>query len=298
MIVYLKTAKIKSLTLIHKRGMDTKQQFPSQDSLIKLRQEMKLRNFSQKTIKSYLYYITDFLDKSNKQIRQISGPDIRNYLEKLADLGVSASTLNCAYSALKFYFEKIMFRKFFVSIPRAKKEKHLPDVLSKEEIVRMLACLKNPKHYCIVVLLYGSGLRVGEVVRLKMKDIDLERMTLLVYQGKGKKDRCTVLSELLKDILSRQQKVKVPEDFLFTNAKEKHLSEASVQKIVAKAGKEAGINRTVSPHTLRHSFATHLLENGTDVRYVQELLGHSDIRTTQIYTHVTNPAMRNIKSPL
>lgn len=278
--------------------MDKKQQFPSQDPLVKLRQEMKLRNFSQKTIKSYLYYITDFLSKSNKQIRQVSSVDVRNYLENLADSGTSASTLNCAYSAMKLYFEKIMFRRFFATIPRAKKEKHLPEVLSKDEIVKILACLKNPKHYCIVGLLYGSGLRVGEVVCLKMKDIDLERMTLRVYQGKGKKDRYTVLPDSLIDILSRQQKVKLSDDFLFTNSQGKHLSEASVQKIVAKAAREAGINRIVSPHTLRHSFATHLLENGTDVRYVQELLGHSDIRTTQIYTHVTNPAIRNIKSPL
>jgi site-specific recombinase XerD len=278
--------------------MDIKQQFPSQDSLIKLRQEMKLRNFSQKTIKSYLYYITDFLGKSNKQIRQISGVDVRNYLEKLADSEASASTLNCAYSALKLYFEKIMFRKFFATIPRAKKEKHLPEVLSKDEIVKMLACLKNLKHYCIAVLLYGSGLRVGEVVRIKMKDIDLDRMTLRVFQGKGRKDRYTVLSESLRAVLDRQQKIKGYDDFLFTNPKGKHLSEASIQKIVAKAAQEAGISRVVSPHVLRHSFATHLLENGTDMRYIQELLGHSDIRTTQIYTHVTNPALRNIKSPL
>ncbi|OQA36940.1 MAG: Tyrosine recombinase XerD [Parcubacteria group bacterium ADurb.Bin326] len=278
--------------------MDIKQQFPSQDPLIRLRQEMKLRNFSQKMIKSYLYYITDFLAKSNKQIRQVSSVDVRNYLEKLADSGTSASTLNCAYSAMKLYFEKIMHRRFFATIPRAKKEKHLPEVLSKDEIIKILACLKSPKHHCIVGLLYGSGLRVGEVVRLRMKDIDLNQMVLRVYQGKGKKDRYTVLPESLKDILSRQQKLKLPDDFLFTNPRGKHLSEASVQKIVAKAAREAGINRVVSLHALRHSFATHLLENGTDVRYVQELLGHANIRTTQIYTHVTNPALRNIKSPL
>jgi len=278
--------------------MNIKQQFSSQDPLIKLRQEMKLRNFSQKTIKSYLYYITDFLSKSNKQIRQINSSDIRNYLEKLADSGTSASTLNCAYSALKMYFEKIMFRKFFVTIPRAKKEKHLPEVLSKDEIIKMLSHLKNPKHHCIVSLLYGSGLRVGEVVRIKMKDLDLERMVLLVRQGKGKKDRFTILPESLKDILNKQKQIKSPDDYLFTNPNDNHLSEASVQKIVAKTAREVGINRVVSPHTLRHSFATHLLENGTDMRYVQELLGHSDIRTTQIYTHVTNSAIRNIKSPL
>ena len=278
--------------------MNIKQQFSSQDPLIKLRQEMKLRNFSQKTIKSYLYYITDFLSKSNKQIRQINNSDVRNYLEKLADSGTSTSTLNCAYSALKMYFEKIMFRKFFTTIPRAKKEKHLPEILSKDEIIKMLSHLKNPKHHCIVSLLYGSGLRVGEVVRIKMKDVDLERMVLLVRQGKGKKDRFTILPESLKDILNKQKQIKSSDDYLFTNPNNKHLSEASVQKIVAETARVVGINRVISPHTLRHSFATHLLENGTDMRYVQELLGHSDIRTTQIYTHVTNSVIRNIKSPL
>jgi site-specific recombinase XerD len=196
------------------------------------------------------------------------------------------------------YLEKIMFRKFFATIPRAKKEKHLPEVLSKDEIIKMLSHLKNPKHHCIISLLYGSGLRVGEVVRIKMKDLDLERMVLLVRQGKGKKDRFTILPESLKDILNKQRKIKSSNDYLFTNPNNKHLSEASVQKIVAKTARGVGINRVVSPHTLRHSFATHLLENGTDMRYVQELLGHSDIRTTQIYTHVTNSAIRNIKSPL
>ncbi|MFA5124439.1 MAG: site-specific tyrosine recombinase/integron integrase [Patescibacteria group bacterium] len=278
--------------------METNQHYPSQDPLVKLRQEMKLRNFSHKTIKSYLYYITDFLNKSKKQIRQINSSDIREYLENMSDSGISASTMNCAYSALKMYFEKIMFRKFFVAIPRAKKEKHLPEVLSRTEILKMLNSLSNPKHHCIVALLYGSGLRVGEVVRIRIKDIDLERMSLRIYQGKGKKDRYTVLPESLKSILSAQCKIKLSTDFLFTNGRGSHLTEASIQKIVDQSAKKAGINRKISPHTLRHSFATHLLENGTDIRYIQELLGHSNIKTTQIYTHVARSMISNIKSPL
>ncbi len=266
--------------------------------MARLRQEMKLRNFSTKTIKSYIYYISDCLKKSNKQAREITGGDVRDYLEKLADLGMSASTLNCAYSALQLYFEKILRRKFFFSIPRAKKEAHLPSVLSKSEVVAMIGTIKNPKHHCIVSLLYGTGLRVGELVRIKTRDIDLVRMILRVYQGKGKKDRQTIIPKTLETILRGQQKVKQPNDYLFTNGRGERLTETTIQKIVAQAAEKVKIGKVVTPHTLRHSFATHLLENGTDIRYIQELLGHAKLQTTQIYTHVAANNLKNIKSPL
>lgn len=278
--------------------MNQSHYYPSQDPMVKLRQEMKLRNFSQKTIKSYLYYISDCLKKSNKQARAVTGGDIRNYLENLVSFGMSSSTLNSAYSALKFYFETILRRKFFFNIPRSKKEKHLPTVLSKEEIAKILSVVQNPKHRCIVALLYGTGLRVSELTHIKMCDIDLSRGLIRVFQGKGKKDRLTLLPESLKEVLSKQSKLKTPDDFLFTNGRGGRLTEASIQKIVAHAAVEAGIGKTVSPHTLRHSFATHLLENGTDIRYIQELLGHAKLQTTQIYTHVASSNLKNIKSPL
>jgi len=266
--------------------------------MLKFRQEMILRNFSQKTIKSYLYYTSDCLKKSNKPIREINGRDVRDYLEGLVNLGMSASTLNCAYSALQLYFEKILCRRFFFNIPRAKKEKHLPIVLSKEEVGRMIKVTVNPKHNCIISLLYGTGVRVSELTHIRMRDIDLDRMMLLVYQGKGKKDRLTILPQSLKDILMRQCKVKIPDDFLFTSRDGGRLTEATIQKIVAQAAKKAGVNKTVSPHTMRHSFATHLLEAGTDIRYIQELLGHSKLQTTQIYTHVAQNNLEYIHSPL
>lgn len=286
------------LTLIHKGGMNQNHYYPSQDPMARLRQEMKLRNFSPKTVKNYLYYISDCLKKSSKQARQINSQDIRSYLEKMADAGASSSTLNCAYSALRFYFETILRRKFFFAIPRAKKSQHLPIILSREEARRMVGILSNPKHRCIVSLLYGTGLRVGELVRLQMRDIDISRGVLRVFQGKGKKDRLTILPVSLKEILARQSKLKTPDDFLFTNGRGGRLTEASIQKIVALAARHAGIGKNVSPHTLRHSFATHLLENGTDIRYIQELLGHAKLQTTQIYTHVADNNLKNIKSPL
>lgn len=278
--------------------MNQNQYFPSQDPMVKLRQEMKLRNFSQKTVESYVYYISACLKKSNKTARMVAGADIRDYLNSLADAGFASSTINSAYSALKFYFEVILRRKFFFNIPRAKKEKHLPVVLSKEETVRLISSTVNPKHRCILSLLYGTGVRVSELTHIKMRDIDLDRMILRVYQGKGKKDRFTILPLSLKDILTKQQKLKTPEDFLFTNGRGARLTEATIQKIVAQAAVRAGVRKTVSPHTLRHSFATHLLENGTDIRYIQELLGHAKLQTTQIYTHVARNNLAGIKSPL
>lgn len=272
--------------------------YPSQDPIAKLAQEMKLRKFSQKTVKSYCYYITNCLDWSRKNAREITTDDIRAYLEKKADEQASASTLNTAYSALKFYFGNILRRKFFLSVPRAKKDKKLPTVLSKQEVQRMIALTKNPKHQCMLSLLYGAGLRVGELVRLRAQDINVERGMIEIKNSKGAKDRYTLLPGKLKEVLAKQKSLKQPSDYLFTNGQGGRLTEETAQKVVAQASERAAIDKRVSPHTLRHSFATHLLEGGVDVRYVQELLGHANIRTTQIYTHVTSSALRGITSPL
>jgi len=278
--------------------MNKNQYFPSQDPMVKLAQEMRLRNFSVKTIKSYTYYISDCLKKSNKSARSVSGGDVRTYLENLAEVGLSSSTINTAYSALQFYFQTILHRNFFADIPRAHKEKHLPIVLSKEEVKKMIEITKNPKHNCIISLLYGTGVRVSELTHIKMFDIDFDRKMLRVYQGKGKKDRMVILPEKLLPILKIQATLKIPKDFLFTNGRGGRLNEAAIQKIVSHAAGQAGIGKNVSPHTLRHSFATHLLENGTDIRYIQELLGHAKLQTTEIYTHVANNNLAKIKSPL
>ena len=159
--------------------------YPSQDPMVKLTQEMKLRKFSEKTIKSYCYYITNCLAWSRKNARDINTDDIRAYLEKMADEQAAASTLNTAYSALKFYFGNILRRKFFLSVPRAKKDKKLPTVLSREEVQRMIALTKNPKHHCMLSLLYGAGLRVGELVRLRAQDVDIARGMIIVKNSKG-----------------------------------------------------------------------------------------------------------------
>ncbi|KKU26818.1 MAG: phage integrase family protein [Candidatus Magasanikbacteria bacterium GW2011_GWA2_46_17] len=271
---------------------------PSRDPIILLRQEMKLRGLSQKTVKSYLQYITACLAFARKNPKEIGGTDVRAYLENLADKQYSASTLNTAYSALLFYFQTILRRNFFVSIPRIKKPRTLPAVITKQEVRRMIEGIKNPKHQCVIQLLYGTGMRVGELVRLRMWDIDFERNLIGVVRGKGAKDRLVLLPKTLVPILRKQRQLKKNGDFLFTNTRGDRLTEATIQKIVFSAARNAGITKNVTPHTLRHSFATHLLEAGVDIRIIQELLGHAKLATTQIYTHVARNTLQHVQSPL
>ncbi|MFA5029338.1 MAG: site-specific tyrosine recombinase/integron integrase, partial [Patescibacteria group bacterium] len=254
-------------------------------------------NYSPKTIKTYLYYNNELLNFCKKCPREIDTQDIKNYLGYLSDTK-SASTLSIAYNAIQFYYREIWKRSFFLNIHQPKKPKYLPAVLSKEEVDKMLGLTKNPKHHSIISLLYGTGIRVGELVRIKMRDVDLDRMMLRVFQGKGKKDRLAILPDKLRKILSIQMKLKGGDEYLFTNGRGQHLTEATIQKIVANSAMLAGIKKAVSPHTLRHSFATHLLEDGVDIRYIQELLGHARLQTTQIYTHVAKSHLSGIRSPL
>lgn len=272
--------------------------YPSKDPIAKLRQEMKLRGLSQKTIKSYVQYISQCLSFANRGPLEVRADDVRSFLEFLADRGRSPATLNVAYSALRFYFGSILHRGFFTGIPRAKKVRALPVVLSKDEARRVVAAMDNPKHRCILQLLYGTGMRVGELVRLRMGDVDFERGLIVVKHGKGAKDRLVMLPAGVRDTLVNQRRLKIPNDFLFTNGRGGRLTEETIQKIVRQAAYHAGVEKVVTPHTLRHSFATHLLEQGTDIRYVQELLGHSSVKTTQIYTHVTSTHIAHLASPL
>jgi site-specific recombinase XerD len=262
-----------------------------------LERELRIRNYSNKTSDAYVYYNQELLKFHKKDPRGITTEDIKNYLDFLGN-DRSASTVSVAYNALLFYYKTIWHRQFFINLPHPKKEKHLPVVLSKEEVVKMILSLKNPKHHCIISLLYGTGVRVSELTHIKIRDIDLDRMTLRVFQGKGKKDRMTLLPKVLKPVLEKQQSLKKPDNYLFTNGRGGRLTEATIQKIVALASGRANIDKNVTPHTLRHTFATHLLENGTDIRYIQELLGHAKLQTTQIYTHVANNSLKNIVSPL
>ncbi len=184
-------------------------------------------------------------------------------------------------------------------MPRPRRERRPPTVLSQAEVRPLIRAPRNLKHRALLMLVYSSGLRVSEVVRLRVEDVDVERRLLHVRQAKGRKDRITLLSPAALKVLRAYASLERPREWLFPGGRSgRHLTTRSVQKIVEKARRSAGISRRFSTHALRHSFATHLLEAGTDLRYIQALLGHSSSRTTEIYTHVTRPALSRIESPL
>jgi len=272
------------------------------DPMLSLEQELILRGFSRRTVSAYIYYNKELLRFANyKSSKEINKQDIKDYLEFLINSGKATSTVNITINALKFYYEQILQRKFFgdLGIKRPKKPKKLPDILSKLEVLMMIDSTDNPKHKCIIALLYGSGLRANELRKIKMKDIDFERKLLKVRQGKGEKDRITILPGSILFILKKQQRLKDFNDYLFTGIdKKSSITKESIYKIVKEASQKAKILKNISPHTLRHSFATHLLESGTDIRYIQSLLGHARLETTQIYTKVANNKLKEIESPL
>lgn len=237
---------------------------------------------------------------AGKSPSEIRDEDIKNYLVYLSEeKGSATSTLNSAINALKFYYGNVLKKKFIYEVKRPRKDKKLPVILSKEEVVKILSSVDNIKHKTILVLVYSAGLRVGEVVKLKPEDIDSKRMLIHIKGSKGRKDRYTLLSEMALQILREYWRKYRPEKWLFGGAKEgRYLSIRSVDKIFRNACEKAGIKKDVSVHTLRHSFATHLLEGGTDLRYIQELLGHAHSKTTEIYTHVSTKSLGKITSPL
>lgn len=190
-------------------------------------------------------------------------------------------------------------RKFPYEIKRPRKDKKLPVVLSKEEVAGILSSVENLKHRAILMLVYSAGLRVSEVVKLKLADIDNNRMLIHIKGAEGKKDRYAMLSKMALETLREYWGQYKPEQWLFEGVRKgRHLSTRTVEKILEHARERAGIIKAVTVHTLRHSFATHLLEAGTDLRYIQELLGHANSKTTEIYTHVSAKNIGQIKSPL
>ena len=265
-----------------------------------LRRELVSRKYSYKTIKGYLYYNKDFINHVRKNVSEIKDEDIKDYLVYLAETkGAATSTLNQAINALKFYYGSMLKKKFVYDVKRPRKDKKLPIVLNQEEVGKILTSLDNVKHKAILMLVYSAGLRVGEVVRLKPEDIDSNRMLIHVRGAKGRKDRYTLLSEsalkVSREYLNRYK----PSHWLFPGPdKERHISIRTAQRIFEMACDHGGVKKEVTIHSLRHSFATHLLENGTDLRYIQELLGHKSSKTTEIYTHVSSRDLMKIKNPL
>lgn len=260
--------------------------------------KLLLKRYSPSTIATYSSCLKEYLCFFNKPLGELSDQDINTYLLNLINKGYSRSTQNQHINAIKFYHEHVLGRERKTYwLDRPKKETKLPVVLSIEETTDLLNQIKNLKHRCIVALLYSSGLRVGEVINLKIEHIDSSNMQLIIKSGKGAKDRNIPLDKRLLTLLRNYYKAHKPTEYLFNGQLELKYSTTSIRAFIKKAAHQAGIKKNVTPHTLRHSYATHLLEVGTDLRYIQALLGHNDIKTTQIYTHVRSTALQEIESP-
>jgi len=264
-------------------------------------QKLELRKYSINTAKTYISLFERFINyyKDESDLMTLDDFKIRAYLQTLVQKGHSDSLINQSINTIKFYYEivKEMPNRFY-SIERPRRKEKLPEVISKEAIKSMIYCAPNIKHKCIISLLYSAGLRRNELLCLKTEHIDSKRMLINVKDGKGGKDRDTLLSNTLLGDLRRYYKIWKPKKYLFEGQYGEKYSGSSVRAIVKKAAIKARINKNITPHMLRHSFATHLLESGTDLRYIQSLLGHSSPKTTEIYTHVAVNHFNSIKNPL
>ncbi len=262
--------------------------------------KLELKRYANNTVRTYVSFFEMFINHyKEKELNTIDESDIRAFLQFLNRRKVSNSYLNQAVNAIKFYYEVVLgMPNRFYDIERPRKESKLPTVISKEEILSIIENTNNNKHRCIIKLLYGSGLRRSELLNLKLVDVDSKRMLVRVKGSKGNKDRHSLLSMTALEDLRNYFKEWKPKIYLFEGQKGGKYSAESVLKIVKSAALKANISQPVTPHVLRHSFATHLLESGVDLRQIQVLLGHGSSKTTEIYTHVAINTFKNIKNPL
>ncbi len=259
------------------------------------------KRYSKNTKIIYISYFNDFaIYFRSKPLETISIEDINKYILKLIrEKGISSSQQNQRINAIKFYFEKVLGReKIYVQIERPRKITSLPNVLSTSEVKLIIDSTKNIKHKCIICLLYSAGLRRNELLNLKFTDILSEQMQIKIRNGKGNKDRYVGLSKHLLQLLRNYFREYKPKEWLIEGQNGGKYSGESVLKVVKLIARKAGIARNVTPHMLRHSFATHHLESGTDLRYIQEFLGHSSSKTTEVYTHVAKTDFNKFKNPL
>ncbi|MCZ7401364.1 MAG: tyrosine-type recombinase/integrase [Candidatus Methanoperedens sp.] len=269
------------------------------ERLKKLNTEAKLRGFSPQTIKMYLFYNEKLLDYTKKEPVDITEDDIKDFLGyKLSDDSVSNATIALIKAALKFYYTELL-GKNISQIKTPKRSQKLPVVLSQTEIKNLLDKTENLKHRLIIELLYSTGLRLSECINLKYSDLDLNDGIGWVRLGKGSKDRIFIISDIFKkDLLDYKEKNDSDGKGYIFLVNGKKMTYRGIQHAIKVSAERAGIDKPVHVHTLRHSFATHLLENGVDIRKIQKLLGHSNLQTTQIYTQVSNEEIKKIKSPL
>lgn len=264
-----------------------------------VRRECKRRRYSDQTIKTYIYCINRFLKSTKKTIDKISKKDVRLFLEELSDKGRSGNTMNVYHMAIRFLFQDVLDKRMWIDIEYSRVPEKIPVVLTKIEVKSLFDVISNEKHRIMVEFMYSAGLRVSELVNMKVKDIDFGKGYGFVRGGKGNKDRLFVVSSKIEPKLVELVKSEglKKDDFLFTSSRKREYSTKSVNVILKEATHAAGIHKNVHPHTLRHSFATHLIEEGYSVTEVQSILGHKSPETSMIYIHVASPTMNNIRSP-
>jgi integrase/recombinase XerD len=266
-----------------------------QEFLKNLETEIKIAKLSPYTIRNYLDFNKKLLEHTNKNPDEITQQDIKNFLADKMNDRASSSTI-VFLSSVKFAYTALLNKDPTAGIKRPKSEKKIPEVLTKEEVIRLINSSSTKKSRLILQLLYSSGLRVSEIVNLRNQDLNLNENTGWVRAGKGKKDRMFFISKKLSKKLEKY--IEKRKDWNYVFSQKNSLTTRNIQKIVQKAAAKAGINKSVHPHTLRHSHATHLMDAGVDIRKIQQILGHASISTTQIYTHISNEQLKSIKNPL
>lgn len=263
-------------------------------------EKLELKRYANNTVKTYVSCFERFINHyPDIEIDNLDEKIVRDYLKYLVNKNWSNSYINQSINSIKFYYEIVLgMPNRFYEIERPRKERKLPIVLSKDEVKALIDATNNLKHRCILALLYSAGLRRSELLNLKLKDIDSKRMLVKVNDAKGNKDRYTLLANSVLEDLRKYYLEYRPQNYLFEGQSKEKYSASSILNIIISASEKAGIKKHVTAHTLRHSFATHLLENGTDLRYIQLLLGHNSTKTTEIYTHVATNSFNSIKNPL
>ncbi len=268
-------------------------------AVLKLVEQLMLQRYSHNTIRTYRQAFYQYLMETENSLINPDRDQIRNYLLKqIKTQKWSESTQNTFINALAFYFRKVSRLEIDLRNLRPREPKSLPNVLSEEEVIKILKACENTKHKTILMLIYSAGLRLSELISIRKDDLHFASNKIFVKSGKGKKDRYSLLSEKMKAQVQAYISEYRPRYWLFEGQTEEQYSVRSVQAILRRAVEKAGVNPFATVHTLRHSFATHLLERGTDIRYIQEILGHNSVKTTEIYTHITKKGGDQIKSPL
>ncbi len=264
--------------------------------LKKLETELKIRGYSKETQKIYLYHNKNFIEFIKKEPKDVEEDDLKLYLAEKITEGLDPKSISLIKSSLLFFYNEVLNNKFNIKTPKFSKK--IPEVLTKDEVKTLINSVNNKVHRMIIMALYSSGFRLSELINLKVKDIDFNEGVGWVRKGKGSKDRMVIVSKTLLKELKKFVKDKDKNEYIFTNNKNKPFSPRNIQLILKKAQRKSNIGKNIHPHMLRHSFATHLLEEGVDIRKIQELLGHSDLSTTQIYTKVSTKELKKVKSPL